>query len=666
MGIALVLTGLAGCVVEQGDEDEAHAPDRLTRTMVVDLDADLEFETPRDLQDVLATTFTYTHDGDPVDPSMVTVHHVDAEGLPETTSLDAFTGQAVVEDGDRIEIGGLYPVTTLKLTLGTETLAERAEVQAPWTDVGGYPAPLAVSPGALARWTQTIETSFEFTLADLDVGAVAPESGFEEGEAMLERFHERLAIPVENTLRIQAQEDGSEIEVAFQSDGDPSFVGEVLGYDPEQEIDAAAELDAEWEVAFDASLFVGPTGVLERAGSSASAWLDGVGRYRMGPDGDWQPVPGTEERPWFDHEEPYTEEPLDTQPPEEIPDPLAADLAQRFWSLDLAVGDEFRFNAEFLDASGTLHIQAVTQVLAREDKALPGGPTVDAFRLHQRVDMDLPEPSAACTGDESRSNEFWVSATSFLSVLADANHHRSMDGPQLASCLEAVQEMDPASSAYEAELANATDALRSAELEFVLTSKSLTVLQEEQEGLVLAPVLLLIGSASAGISNAAFMQGMAAGFEDAFGDPYEEYSYETHDHELEPAHLRTTGFDADGNGASDWIRLTLVRGENAPYAPANVSLLLTHPEGVTTSHDFESAADSVLCISPNEDAVHADRCDSGGSAFGAAPDHAWGTGESLYVPCGASGIHELVVSIRGTLILDEWMACDEDATDGVS
>ncbi len=532
MGIALVLTGLAGCIVEQGDQDEAHAAHRLTRTMAVNLDGELDFETPQDIQEALATTFTYTHDGEPVDPSSVTVHHIDAEGIPATTSLDAFTGQSMVEDGDRIQIRGLYPVTTLKLTLATETLAERTEIQAPWTDVGGFPVPLAMSPGALARWTQNIESSFEFTLADLDVGAVAPESGFEEGEAMLERFHERFAIPVENTLRIQALEDASEVKIAFQSDGEPSFMGEVLGHDPEQEIDAAAELDAEWELMSDASLFIGPTGVVERAGASASAWLDGVARYRFGADADWEPVPGTEEHPWYEHDEPYSEETFDPDPAEQLPDPAAVDLAERFWALDLAVGDEFRFTAELPDGTGTGQLEAVTQVLAREDKALPGGPTLDAFRLHQRVDMDLPEPSVACSGDETRSNEFWISATSFLPVLADAKHHRSMDGPQLAACLEAVQEIDPRASEYEAELANVTDALRTAELEFVLTAESLTVLQEEQPGLVLAPILVLVGSASAGLSNAAFMQGFTQAFAEDVQGGYEHPAFE-HDPETD-------------------------------------------------------------------------------------------------------------------------------------
>ncbi len=132
----------------------------------------------------------------------------------------------------------------------------------------------------------------------------------------------------------------------------------------------------------------------------------------------------------------------------------------------------------------------------------------------------------------------------------------------------------------------------------------------------------------------------------------------------ENAQVRAVGFDSDGNGASDWIRLTLVRGENAPYGEAALDFTLTDPDNALTTHDSTAEDQAILCNEPTEDAAGGteDTCETD-HAFGdeTTYDDEWDTGEALYVPCQDSGRHLISLTIRDSVVLEETIRCDEDA-----
>ncbi len=130
----------------------------------------------------------------------------------------------------------------------------------------------------------------------------------------------------------------------------------------------------------------------------------------------------------------------------------------------------------------------------------------------------------------------------------------------------------------------------------------------------------------------------------------------------ENAQVRAVGFDSDNNGASDWIRLTLVRGENAPYGDAAMTFSLTAPDNTLTTHNASDAAARVLCENPDDGGTADDGlCEVAADAFGNDADDEWDTGQALYVPCQENGRHLLSLTIRNSVVLEDSVRCDEIA-----
>lgn len=111
----------------------------------------------------------------------------------------------------------------------------------------------------------------------------------------------------------------------------------------------------------------------------------------------------------------------------------------------------------------------------------------------------------------------------------------------------------------------------------------------------------------------------------------------------ESAAIRATGIDRDGNGLVEYVRLTLVSGNDAPYNPAAVAVQFLPPLGEVSP---------VLCATPDYNGT-----------TGCATNHTememWDVGESLYIPCQEPGKHMVTLNIRGHMVLDKTMICDE-------
>lgn len=121
----------------------------------------------------------------------------------------------------------------------------------------------------------------------------------------------------------------------------------------------------------------------------------------------------------------------------------------------------------------------------------------------------------------------------------------------------------------------------------------------------------------------------------------------------ENAQVRASGFDSDNNGANDWIRLTLVRGENAPYASSVADFTLIHGS-TTVDTSTDALCTAIHVVSPIACNTAEDYIDDD-----AAPD--WDVGDVLYVPCQADAPHQLTLSLRGSTVMDERISCDEPA-----
>lgn len=130
--------------------------------------------------------------------------------------------------------------------------------------------------------------------------------------------------------------------------------------------------------------------------------------------------------------------------------------------------------------------------------------------------------------------------------------------------------------------------------------------------------------------------------------------------------------DTDGDRETDWIRLLLVTDPGGPYTPAMVTVHLTDEEGNAFLEEDgldEDEADPFLCRTT--DARSGDhgltaKCDGKQGIKASWFEHGdtWSAGQALFVPCqdasgDGTGTHHLTVTIRGTVVLDKGLTCDE-------
>jgi len=115
--------------------------------------------------------------------------------------------------------------------------------------------------------------------------------------------------------------------------------------------------------------------------------------------------------------------------------------------------------------------------------------------------------------------------------------------------------------------------------------------------------------------------------------------------------LSTSSMDADRNGASDWIRVTLTRGENAPYSNTIVSAQVIHGSTV-----LSSANDWLLCTSPSGTTLGGNQICTAASQFDGSD--VWAVGASLFIPCQGEGQHTITVGLAGSTVLDTTVRCD--------
>lgn len=107
------------------------------------------------------------------------------------------------------------------------------------------------------------------------------------------------------------------------------------------------------------------------------------------------------------------------------------------------------------------------------------------------------------------------------------------------------------------------------------------------------------------------------------------------------ATLKTLSADSDPR--TEWLKITLASGENAPYPFADVTFQIITPTGSTSDSVCDSPqTGSPLCSDPF------------------ASGEEWSVGTSKFFPCASGGgSHSVTVAIRGTTILDRSVQCDE-------
>jgi hypothetical protein len=117
-----------------------------------------------------------------------------------------------------------------------------------------------------------------------------------------------------------------------------------------------------------------------------------------------------------------------------------------------------------------------------------------------------------------------------------------------------------------------------------------------------------------------------------------------------------------GGDDVNWIRVSLTRGENAPYDEGEVSYTVLDQDGASfTANKTSGDSDDVLCeAAAASSSSNVDFCDT--NAFHDGTSSTWDVGEVLYVPCQGDGDHSVTISIKETTVLDSTIDCDAKAT----
>lgn len=120
--------------------------------------------------------------------------------------------------------------------------------------------------------------------------------------------------------------------------------------------------------------------------------------------------------------------------------------------------------------------------------------------------------------------------------------------------------------------------------------------------------------------------------------------FATEDSGPEQASATAKGVDLDDNGDVEWIKITLNKGNNAPYGSDDVTISATANDGSSLTNICETAQMSGSPSTCTDD-------------FGSSDS--WDVGENLWIQCNAAGNHAITASVKGTTILDTTIKCEE-------
>jgi flagellin-like protein len=115
-----------------------------------------------------------------------------------------------------------------------------------------------------------------------------------------------------------------------------------------------------------------------------------------------------------------------------------------------------------------------------------------------------------------------------------------------------------------------------------------------------------------------------------------------------------------GGDDVNWVRVSLTRGENAPYDEGQASYTVLDPNGNSNTPQGADSDDKndKLCTSANAESGNVS-CTS--DFHVKSTSNTWDVGEVLYIPCQAAGDHSVTISVEDTAILDSTVECDASA-----
>ncbi len=329
-------------------------------------------------------SYVYTQHTGTLAVASARVLYMDAEEQLIDKPMTDFTAKNTLEAGDSVTFPNALLTGDITIMSDGTTIASRQGTPQDWLMGGGYPLPLAISPGAAAEWDFRGEAALELGLDRIAMTEYGETVAIENAEAS-------LGFEIAGTTSLQSStEDGMQtVTLGLDATGGLTAYADAFvvteGTEPSTvRYGAEASLDGRVDGSMKLK-FSG--GELRAAGAEGSVFADASLIV-------WDEEHTKEERwefpflpsPLLDETMPYEEEAV----PDESPEAELVKHLQRIWSLDLAPGDRYTYIAELPVGEGeTFEMRHETHVAASEPYTTSAG-TFDALRIHSALGYNVP------------------------------------------------------------------------------------------------------------------------------------------------------------------------------------------------------------------------------------------------------------------------------------
>lgn len=433
LALALLSISFSGCVELLGEPGGESGTSAIAKKVVWSINEDSFDDSDATFEDFVKTRLEYTHQGAAMPAEAVMFRYVNENGQLRDNAGSQFTSAPQIREGDVITITGVNITSGLVVSRGDEVLAKRGNLEDKWFRVDGTPIPFFSTKAGAANFEVDSSAGFRFNAT----GIVAEDMTVHRAFANVQG---RVTGPL--AIKTLQPADGPRIEMTADLAADLDMLLEAKITEEGTTYEAGIELrDFIGELEGLGTLQFDPAGKLMRTGDSGNVFVDGqvyIWDDEHSRASNYQP--DDMEHPWINVTEPYSEENVEDS--DESVEAWLVDFLTKLWSMEVAVGDDYRFNFEYDGDDAAVQFDYIIQIVAEESREV-GGKLLPAYRVSQLANLIVDFPNGVDATFDVVRGTYWVSKDSYLPIYAQISSSRSFNRADAEQFLKAVDEDVP-------------------------------------------------------------------------------------------------------------------------------------------------------------------------------------------------------------------------------
>ena len=430
--LVLLSTAFSGCVELLGEPGDEMGASSIAKKVVWTLDEDAFEDSDASFEDIVKTRLEYTHKGASVPSESLTFRYLNAKGEPREHPATQFTAAPQIREGDVIAITGVNITSGLVVARGSDVLAKRGNLEDHWFRADNAPLPFYSTKAGAANFEVDSSGGFRFNA-----------TGITAEDMMVHRAFANVQGRVTGPLSITTLQPaaGPRIEISADLAADLEMLLEARITEDGNTYEAGMELrDFVGELDGLGTLQFNPSGRLTHTGDSGRVFVDG--QIYMWDDNhsrasNYQPE--DMDHPWINVNEAYAEEPVESEEPMEA---WLVDFLTKLWSMEVAVGDDYRFHFEYDSMDAEVEFDYIIQIVQEEAREV-GGKSMPAYRVSQLANLVVDFPNGIDATFDVVRGTYWVSKDSYLPLYAQISSSRSFNRADAETFLNALDEDVP-------------------------------------------------------------------------------------------------------------------------------------------------------------------------------------------------------------------------------